>query len=65
MSPHPRIIAEHGQPLRLKVWDDKNQRDMSFAVSMGELRNLVADGMAILFRDMREREKREQEKYTL
>lgn len=65
MSPHPRIIAEHGQPLRLKVWDDKNQRDMSFVVSMGELRNLVADGMAILFRDMREREKREQEKYTL
>lgn len=65
MSPHPRIIAEHGQPVRLKVWDDKNQRDMSFAVSMGELRNLVADGMAILFRDMREREKREQEKYTL
>lgn len=65
MSPHPRIIAEHGQPLRLKVWDDKTERDLSFVVSMGELRNLVSDGMEILMREMREREKRDQEKYTL
>lgn len=65
MSPHPRIISEHGQPLRLKVWDDKAERDLSFTVSMGELRNLVADGMDILMREMREREKRENERYTL
>ena len=57
MSPHPRIISEHGQPTRLKVWDDAAGRDLSFPVSMGELRNLVADGMAVLFRDMREKEK--------
>lgn len=63
MNHHPRIISEHGQPLRLKVWD--GERDLSFNVSMGELRNLVADGMDILFRDMRERERRDQEKYTL
>lgn len=65
MSPHPRIISEHGQPLRLKLWDAAAQRDLSFTVSMGELRNLVADGMDILMREMREREKRENERYTL
>lgn len=65
MSPHPRIIREHGQPLRLKVWDAAAERDLSFTVSMGELRNLVADGMDILMREMREREKRENERYTL
>lgn len=63
MNHHPRIISEHGQPLRLKVWD--GERDLMFQVSMGELRNLAADGMDILFRDMRERERRDQEKYTL
>lgn len=65
MSPHPRIISEHGQPLRLKVWDATAERDLSFTISMGELRNLVGDGMDILLREMREREKREQERYTL
>lgn len=65
MSPHPRIISERGQPLRLKVWDAAAERDLSFTVSMGELRNLVADGMDILLREMRERERRDQEKYTL
>jgi hypothetical protein len=63
MNHHPRIISERGQPTRLKVWD--GERDLSFPVSMGELRNLVADGMDILMREMREREKRDQEKYTL
>ena len=43
MNHHPRIISEKGQPTRLKVWD--GERDMSFPVSMGELRNLVSDGM--------------------
>ena len=62
-SPHPRIIGEHGQPLRLKVWD--GERDLVFKVSMGELRNLVQDGMDILMRGMRERERRDQERYTL
>lgn len=57
MSPHPRIIAEHGQPTRLKVWDDATGRDLSFPVSMGELRNLVQDGLDILMREMRAREK--------
>lgn len=61
----PRIISEHGQPVRLKVWDDAAQRDLSFPVSMGELRNLVADGMEILMREMRAAEARQQEKYTL
>ncbi len=65
MSPHPRIISEHGQPLRLKVWDAAAERDLQFTISMGELRNLVADGMDILMREMRERERRDQEKYTL
>lgn len=65
MSTHPRIISERGQPLRLKVWDANAERDLSFVVSMGELRNLVADGVEILMREMREREKRDQEKYTL
>jgi hypothetical protein len=65
MGPHPRIISEHGQPLRLKVWDAQAERDLVFPVSMGELRNLVADGFDILMREMREREKRNQEKYTL
>ena len=65
MSPMPRIISEHGQPVRLQVWDATSERDLSFAVSMGELRNLVTDGLEVLMRDMREREKREQEKYTL
>lgn len=55
MSPMPRIISEHGQPTRLKVWD--GERDMSFPVSMGELRNLVADGLEVLLREMRRREK--------
>jgi hypothetical protein len=32
---------------------------------MGELRNLVQDGMDILMREMRERERRENERYTL
>jgi hypothetical protein len=63
MGPHPRIISEHGQPVRLKVWD--GERDLSFPVSMGELRNLVADGMDILMREMRAAEARQQEKYTL
>ena len=63
MSTRPRIISEHGQPVRLKVWD--GERDLSFPVSMGELRNLVQDGMDILMREMRERERRDQEKYTL
>jgi hypothetical protein len=63
MGPHPRIISEHGQPVRLKVWD--GERDLVFPVSTGELRNLVADGFDILMREMREREKRDQEKYTL
>lgn len=61
--PHPRVISEHGQPVRLKVWD--GERDLSFPVSMGELRNLVQDGMDILMREMRERERRENERYTL
>jgi hypothetical protein len=65
MSPHPRIISEHGQPLRLKVWDAQSERDLSFSVSLGELRNLVADGMDILMREMRAMEVRQQEKYTL
>lgn len=63
MGPHPRIISEHGQPVRLKVWD--GERDLSFPVSLGELRNLVADGMEILMREMRAAEARQQEKYTL
>jgi hypothetical protein len=63
MNHHPRIISEQGQPLRLKVWD--GERDLSFKVSVGELRNLVADGMDILMREMRAREQRDQEKYTL
>ena len=63
MSPMPRIISEHGQLVRLKVWD--GERDLSFKVSMGELRNLVADGMEILMREMRATEQRDQEKYTL
>lgn len=63
MNHHPRIISEQGQPLRLKVWD--GERDLSFKVSMGELRNLVSDGMEILMREMRAREQRDQEKYTL
>lgn len=57
MSPHPRIISEHGQPLRLKVWDAQSERDLSFPVSMGELRNLVQDGLEVLMRRMREQEK--------
>jgi hypothetical protein len=65
MNHHPRIISEHGQPLRLKVWDAQAERDLMFQVSMGELRNLVSDGMDILMREMRERERRDQEKYTL
>lgn len=65
MSPHPRIISEHGQPLKLKVWDAQTERDLVFHVSMGELRNLVADGMDILMREMRAAEARQQEKYTL
>lgn len=65
MNPHPRIISEHGQPVRLKVWDDAARRDLSFPVSMGELRNLVADGMDILMREMRAREKQGQEKHTI
>jgi hypothetical protein len=63
MNHHPRIISEHGQPTRLKVWD--GERDLSFPVSMGELRNLVSDGMDILMREMRAREQQQQEKYTL
>ena len=55
MNHHPRIISEHGQPVRLKVFD--GERDLVFAVSMGELRNLVADGLDVLLREMREREK--------
>jgi hypothetical protein len=52
---HPRIISENGQPTRLKVWD--GERDLSFQVSMGELRNLVQDGLDVLLRRMREQEK--------
>jgi len=52
---HPRIISENGQPTRLKVWD--GERDLSFTVSMGELRNLVQDGLDVLLRRMREQEK--------
>lgn len=51
----PRIVSEHGQPVRLKVWD--GERDLVFTVSSGELRNLVAAGMDILMRRMREQEK--------
>ena len=51
----PRIISERGQPVRLKVFD--GERDLVFAVSAGELRNLVADGMDILMRRMREQER--------
>lgn len=51
----PRIISENGQNVRLKVWD--GERDMSFPVSMGELRNLVQDGLDVLLREMRRREK--------
>lgn len=57
MSPMPRIISEHGQPVRLKVWDAASERDLSFPVSMGELRNLVQDGLEVLMREMRQREK--------
>jgi len=57
MSPHPRIITEYGQPTRLKVWDDRAERDLSFEVSMGELRNLVRDGLDVLLREMRRRER--------
>jgi hypothetical protein len=63
MNHHPRIISEKGQPLRLKVWD--GERDLVFKMSMGELRNLVSDGMDILMREMRAREQRDQERYTL
>lgn len=55
INPMPRIVSEHGQPVRLKVWD--GERDLVFTVSSGELRNLVADGMGILMRRMREQEK--------
>lgn len=55
MNHHPRIISENGQPTRLKVWD--GERDLSFQVSMGELRNLVQDGLDVLLRRMREQEK--------
>lgn len=55
MSHHPRIISEQGQPTRLKVWD--GERDLAFPVSMGELRNLVQDGLDVLMREMRQREK--------
>jgi len=51
----PRIVSEHCQPVRLKVFD--GERDLAFPVSMGELRNLVADGMTILMREMREQER--------
>jgi hypothetical protein len=37
------------------VWD--GERDLSFQVSMGELRNLVQDGLDVLLRRMREQEK--------
>lgn len=55
MSPMPRIISENGQNVRLKVWD--GERDLSFPVSMGELRNLVQDGLDLLLREMRRRER--------
>ena len=55
INPMPRIVSEHGQPVRLKVWD--GERDLVFPVSMGELRNLVQDGMTVLMREMREQEK--------
>ena len=55
MNHHPRIVSEHGQPVRLKVFD--GERDLVFPVSSGELRNLVADGMDILMRRMREQER--------
>lgn len=55
MSPMPRIISENGQNVRLKVWD--GDRDLTFPVSMGELRNLVRDGLDVLLREMRRREK--------
>ena len=51
----PRIVSEHGQPVRLKVFD--GERDLVFAVSSGELRNLVQDGMTVLMREMREQER--------
>ena len=54
----PRIVSEHGQPVRLKVFD--GERDLVFAVSSGELRNLVQDGMAVLMREMREQERAKQ-----
>lgn len=63
MNHHPRFISEHSQPTRLKIWD--GERDLSYVVSMGEIRNIVRDGMDILLREMRERERRDQERYTL
>jgi len=54
----PRIISEHGQPVRLKVWDAESERDLSFPVSMGELRNLVQDGLEVLMREMRQLERK-------
>lgn len=58
MRAHPRIVSEHGQPLRLKVLDATAERDLQFTISIGELCNLVADGMDILMREMRERERK-------
>lgn len=58
MAPMPRIISEHGQPVRLKVWDAESERDLSFPVSMGELRNLVQDGLEVLMREMRQLERK-------
>tara|TARA_R110000822_G_scaffold160465_1_gene300649 strand:- start:297 stop:482 length:186 start_codon:yes stop_codon:yes gene_type:complete len=55
MAHMPRIVSEHGQPVRLKVFD--GERDLVFAVSIGELRNLVSDGLDVLLRRMREQEK--------
>ena len=55
INPMPRIVSEHGQPVRLKVFD--GERDLAFPVSMGELRNLVQDGMTVLMREMREQER--------
>ena len=55
MAHMPRIVSEHGQPVRLKVFD--GERDLMFPVSMGELRNLVQDGMTVLMREMREQER--------
>lgn len=52
----PRIIAPHGQPPRLLIWN--GETDLSFDLSDGELRNIVTDGFEILMRRMRAQERK-------